>query len=344
LLIIKNKYMYNKKLKIVSEGPQNPPVKPLSGKREVIEGPTNPPKSAKPKEEQSWWDRLFNNEKQKTPKPATPNQTNNPVELTKKRIEEFKKSLTADDLNKIDKILPIKDGGFQINYKDKSIRDVWPSGRFQRTSGTDGSKYMGTYNNDWEQTDDSAEQTYKKYKDKAWLSAEEEKELGIKKNPDTGKYEKIDQSNTTQAQNTGGSGTSGTSGSGTTTKKRGTPLNAQDYEGINFNYRYPGDKNWRYGVKNNEWYAKNITNNRVFNISKDGFTSSVNYLNAQFPDAFKEVAQQTTPPAVAQDTTTKTTTPPVTQQDTTTKTTTPPAVAQDSTSGSKYLIDKPFEI
>jgi hypothetical protein len=180
--------------------------------------------------------------------------------------------------------------------------------------------------------------------------------LGIKKNPDTGKYEKIDQSNTTQAQNTGGSGTSGTSGSGTTTKKRGTPLNAQDYEGINFNYRYPGDKNWRYGVKNNEWYAKNITNNRVFNISKDGFTSSVNYLNAQFPDAFKEVAQQTTPPVTQQDTTTKTPAPvtqqdtttktpaPVTQQDTTTKTTTPPAVAQDSTSGSKYLIDKPFEI
>jgi hypothetical protein len=66
-------------------------------------------------------------------------------------------------------------------------------------------------------------------------------------------------------------------------------------------------------------------------------------LNAQFPDAFKEVAQQTTPPVTQQDTTTKTTTPPVTQQDTT-KTTTPPAVAQDSTSGSKYLIDKPFEI
>jgi hypothetical protein len=153
----------------------------------------------------------------------------------------------------------------------------------------------------------------------------------------TGKWSGVPQS-----QNTGDSGTSGTSGSGTTTKKRGTPLNAQDYEGINFNYRYPGDKNYRYGVKANEWYAKNITNNRVFNISKDGFTSSVNYLNAQFPDAFKEVTQQTTPPVTQQDTTTKTPAP-VTQQDTT-KTTTPPAVAQDSTSGSKYLIDKPFEI
>jgi hypothetical protein len=313
-------------------------------KKIMSEESTPVTRGSKPaKEEQSWWDRLFNNEKQKTPKPATPNQTNNPVELAKKRIEEFKKSLTPDDLKGIDKIFPDKDGAFQINYKDKTTQYVWPGGRFLSTSMY-GSKYMGTFDNKWNSTNDSAKQTYDKYEDKAWLSEEEEKELGIKKNPDTGKYEKIDQSNTTQSQNTGGSGTSGTSGSGTTTKKRGTPLNAQDYEGINFNYRYPGDKNWRYGVKNNEWYAKNITNNRVFNISKDGFTSSVNYLNAQFPDAFKEVAQQTTPPVTQQDTTTKTTTPPVTQQDTTTKTTTPPAVAQDSTSGSKYLIDKPFEI
>jgi hypothetical protein len=129
------------------------------------------------------------------PKPATPNQTKTGLELAKKRIEEYKKSLTADILKEIDKILPGKDGAFQINYKDKSIRDVWPSGRFQRTSGTDGSKYMGTYNNDWISADDSAKQTYDKFGDKAWLSAEEKTELGIKWNENTKKYEKINQSN-----------------------------------------------------------------------------------------------------------------------------------------------------
>ena len=109
---------------------------------------------------------------------------------------------------------------------------------------------------------------------------------------------------------TSGSGTSGTSGSGTsgtsgssTPRKRGTPLNTQDYEGINFKYKYPGDKNYRYGVKGTDWYAKNINNDRVFNISKDGFTSSVDNLNRQFPNAFKEVVQPTTPETPTQDST-----------------------------------------
>ena len=35
--------MYNRNLKMIVEGPQNPPVKPLSGKGEVIEQPTNTP-------------------------------------------------------------------------------------------------------------------------------------------------------------------------------------------------------------------------------------------------------------------------------------------------------------
>jgi hypothetical protein len=109
---------------------------------------------------------------------------------------------------------------------------------------------------------------------------------------------------------TSGSGTSGTSGSGTsgtsgssTPRKRGNPLNTQDYEGINFKYKYPGDKNYRYGVKGTDWYAKNINNQKVFNISKDGFTSSVDNLNRQFPNAFKEVVQPTTPETPTQDST-----------------------------------------
>jgi hypothetical protein len=84
-------------------------------------------------------------------------------------------------------------------------------------------------------------------------------------------------------------------GGSSTPRTRGTILNPQDYEGINFKYKYPGDRNYIYGVKGNDWYAKNITNNRVFNISKDGFTSSVDKLKAQFPNAFKEVVQPINP-------------------------------------------------
>jgi hypothetical protein len=138
-------------------------------------------------------------------------------------------------------------------------------------------------------------------------------------------------------------------GGSSTPRTRGTILNQQDYEGINFKYKYPGDRNYIYGVKANEWYAKNITNNRVFNISKDGFTSSVNNLNAQFPDAFKGVVQPINPETKTPETPTQDSTkvgtyvPPVKPVDTTTKTTTPPVKTQDSTSGSKYLIDKPYE-
>ena len=35
--------MYNRNLQKIVEGPQNPPVKPLSGKDEIIEQPTNTP-------------------------------------------------------------------------------------------------------------------------------------------------------------------------------------------------------------------------------------------------------------------------------------------------------------
>jgi hypothetical protein len=251
--------MYNRNLKMIVEGPQNPPVKPLSGKGEVIEQPTN-----------------------------------TPVELANKRIAEYKKSLTSDELKEIDKIVPVTDGSFRIYNKDKSIRDVLPSGRYVVTSGTDGSKYMGTYDNNWIGTNDSAEQIYKKYGDKAWLSAEEMTELGLKWNSNTKKYEKIDQSNT-QPENTTTPDNTGTPTPTPTPRKRGTPLNTQDYEGINFKYKYPGDKNYRYGVKGTDWYAKNINNQKVFNISKDGFTGNVDNLNRQFPNAFKEVVQPTTP-------------------------------------------------
>jgi hypothetical protein len=105
-----------------------------------------------------------------------------------------------------------------------------------------------------------------------------------------GNYDDFEKRLSTPQQSNANSG-----GGSSTPRTRGTILNPQDYEGINFKYKYPGDRNYIYGVKGNDWYAKNITNNRVFNISKDGFTSSVDKLKAQFPNAFKEVVQPINP-------------------------------------------------
>ena len=213
------------------------------------------------------------------------------VELAKQRFEAWKKARDNEWLTKnpIEKYVPYTNGTFDVMYKDKSKETIYPNNRSQDQNKEGTEFFMGTYDGNWKFTVDDAKTTYDKYGDKAWLSDEEEKELGIKKNPDTGKYEKIDQN-----QNTGGSGTSGTSGS-STPKKRGTQLSSQDFEGIDFKYKYPGDRNYRYGVKGTDWYAKNINNQKVFNITKDGFTSSVDKLNTQFPNAFKEVVQPVSP-------------------------------------------------
>lgn len=100
---------------------------------------------------------------------------------------------------------------------------------------------------------------------------------------------------TTSTNNTPTPDNTGTPTPTPTPRKRGTQLSSQDYEGIDFKYKYPGDKNYRYGVKGTDWYAKNINNQKVFNITKDGFTSSVENLNRQFPNAFKEVVQPVSP-------------------------------------------------
>lgn len=224
---------------------------------------------------------------------TTPPQQTTPtgVELAKQRFEAWKKARGNEWLTKspIEKYVPYTNGTFDVMYKDKSKETIYPNNRSQDQNKEGTEFFMGTYDGNWKFTMDDAKTTYDKYGDKAWLSDEEEKELGIKKNPDTGKYEKIDQN-----QNTGGSGTSGTSGS-STPKKRGTQLSSQDFEGIDFKYKYPGDRNYRYGVKGTDWYAKNINNQKVFNITKDGFTSSVDKLNTQFPNAFKEVVQPVSP-------------------------------------------------
>jgi hypothetical protein len=47
---------------------------------------------------------------------------------------------------------------------------------------------------------------------------------------------------------------------------------------------YPGDKNYRYKKIGEDWFAKNINNKKVFNISKCEYTESVVKLNKEFPN------------------------------------------------------------
>jgi hypothetical protein len=78
--------------------------------------------------------------------------------------------------------------------------------------------------------------------------------------------------------------------SSTPRKKLGTIIKFTDpkVSDIHFKYKYPGDNNWDYGVKNGEWYAKNKRNQNVFNISiVPEFKGSVENLNKKFPDALK---------------------------------------------------------
>lgn len=202
-------------------------------------------------------------------------------ELAKQRFEAWKKTRTNKYLTDypIEKYIPYTDGTFDVIYKDKSKTTIYPNNRSQEQNEEGTMFYMGTYDGNWNFTPDDTKTTYEKYGDKAWLDSNQEKELGIKRNLDTNKYEKIDQTNTATP----------------TQRKRGTQLSSQDYEGIDFKYKYPGDKNYRYGVKGTDWYAKNITNQKIFNITKDGFTSSVDKLNVQFPNAFKEVVPPVSP-------------------------------------------------
>jgi len=47
--------------------------------------------------------------------------------------------------------------------------------------------------------------------------------------------------------------------------------------------KYPYDRNYRYKKIGGDWFAKNIINKKVFNITKCGYTTSVEKLNKEFP-------------------------------------------------------------
>lgn len=123
-----------------------------------------------------------------------------------------------------------------------------------------------------------------KIEDAAWWSTLKSTWEAVKKKV----KETLDNLSTTSNS----TGNSNNNTSNTSTKKRGTPLTSQDYSGIEFIYKYPNDKNYIYGVKDKDWYAKNTKNQKVFNISKDGFQSSVDKLNKEFPNAFNVVKDE----------------------------------------------------
>lgn len=71
-------------------------------------------------------------------------------------------------------------------------------------------------------------------------------------------------------------------------RKSNQPVSPETTKGINFEYKYPNDKTYIYGVKGSDWHAKNTKNGKVFNISKLGYQTSVDKLNKKFPNAFNK--------------------------------------------------------
>ena len=89
----------------------------------------------------------------------------------------------------------------------------------------------------------------------------------------------------------GGSGTAGTSGSAGTSgggsKPKCSPITdteiTKQFEDDNVLLKYPNDKIYRYKKIGEDWFTKNINNKKVFNITKCGYTSSIEKLNKEFP-------------------------------------------------------------
>jgi hypothetical protein len=58
----------------------------------------------------------------------------------------------------------------------------------------------------------------------------------------------------------------------------------KQFENENSLLKYPNDRNYRYKKIGGDWFAKNINNKKVFNITKCGYTTSVEKLNKEFPN------------------------------------------------------------
>ena len=103
-----------------------------------------------------------------------------------------------------------------------------------------------------------------------------------------------------------------------------TPNTTESSIGVIYQYEYPKDTKYRYGVKDKKWFGKNLANGKEFDLST--FTTTIANLNGQFPNA---MTQQETPV----DTTTTTAAPATAA--TTTTTTAAPATATAATPAAK---------
>jgi len=75
-----------------------------------------------------------------------------------------------------------------------------------------------------------------------------------------------------------------------------TPEDDSEILKLPFDLKYPYDKNYRYSFHEGNWYAKNINNNKIFNISKyPQFKKSVENLNREFPNGIQPTTTTTTP-------------------------------------------------
>jgi hypothetical protein len=69
-----------------------------------------------------------------------------------------------------------------------------------------------------------------------------------------------------------------------------TPNTKESSIGVLYQYEYPNDKKYTYGVKDGKWFGKNLANGKEFDLST--ITTTITNLNNKFPNA---LTQQDTP-------------------------------------------------
>jgi len=62
--------------------------------------------------------------------------------------------------------------------------------------------------------------------------------------------------------------------------------------GVVYKYDYPGDNQYLYGIKNNEWYTLHLKTNKTANINRNvAYASTIQKLDARYPDARNKEAE-----------------------------------------------------
>lgn len=70
---------------------------------------------------------------------------------------------------------------------------------------------------------------------------------------------------------------------------KSTPNTKESSIGVVYQYEYPNDKKYVYGVKNNIWYGKTLATGNEYDLSV--YPSTVANLNKQFPNAMKGIEE-----------------------------------------------------